>query len=387
MRKLLLVQFNSSILNKNENPLAKAYYNKLYSGVRPGYHRFGPTWEIPKWMAEVLYNFPEADVCFADCLDDVYAMMQHYDYLAFSALDCNKLLISGVAAEFNGHVFVGGYCDLEYFIDRENIHSCGDIKMMCNWFGKEYKPGVNYEKFANAETIARLTMSTGCKHHCKFCVVPDTIECVPWGQIIQQVVSIMGYLDSPLIYVDDKTFGQAKNFWRLPFLRDYIEFGSFDGFIIQTTASQLLKFDDDFLVASGIRYVELGVESYNNRILQKMNKPATENKIYLATQKLRKLGIPLIPNIMIGLPGEDMESYCRTYSWLCENADIISHINIYTYVDYNDCGVMDENRGGDTRQDRIFATGLYNFGNRCLNKTPKNSMQIPIRHTRRCGIG
>lgn len=376
MRKLLLVQFNSSMLTKDEDEQAKAYYDKLYH-TRPGYNRFGPTWEIPMWMAEVLYNFPEADVLFADNMAQVLNRMHDYDDLAFSALDCNKHLIREVADRFLGHIYVGGYLSnpLSYFRNNPNIFWFDMIQSLCDYYDVPYKPGVDYRHFTGAKTIARLSMSTGCSNRCKFCIVPYGVKAVPHGQIVQQYHSILAArLDTPLIYIDDKTFGQSENHIDLPLIWQTIRLrweramlSEFDGFIIQTTASQLLKFDDDFLLSSGIRCVELGIESYNNEILRAMNKPAREGTIDLAVDKLRRLGIKVIPNIMIGLPGETYLTYCDTIDWLYDNINAISHVNIYTYVDYGNTDCVDENRGGSTGLEKTFASCLYDFGNLALD--------------------
>ena len=375
MRKLLLVQFNSNMLTQNEDPRAKTYYDKLYR-TRPGYHRFGPTWEIPKWMAEVAFNFPEADVMFADSLYDVYAAMPSYDLLAFSALDCSKHLIREVSYEFedykpSGCIAVGGYVSKDYFDDLryQNVYWFNSIEEMCKEFDADYKPGVDYRHFAGAETIARLTMSTGCSNRCKFCTVPSAITEVSERQIMQQAASILN-LESPLVYIDDKTFGQAGNRRHLKTVYKFFKWHKpdFNGFIIQTTASQLLKFDDDFLVKSGIRYVELGVESHNDEILQAMHKPASEKTIQAAVDKLKRLGIKVIPNIMIGLPGEDEYTYTDTISWLYSNIAAISHVNVYTYVDYGKAETTDENRGGDNELDKSFAAAVYDFGMLVLDR-------------------
>lgn len=369
MRKLLLVQFTSDMLNQNEDQQAREYYDKLYSGVRPGYHRFGPTWEIPKWMTEVAYNLLEADVLFADSFADVIWAMQSYDDLAFSALDCNKDIIFDIAREFDGHVFVGGYVDKDYFAECPNVYWCKNVEVLCNWFVTDYKPGVDYRHFVGVKTIARLTMSTGCRHNCKFCTVGGEVTALPVRCIFQQVREIRK-LDSPLVYLDDKTFGQANNISHLILVANVLRIGDsdFDGFVIQTTASQLLQLPDHFLTVSGIRYVELGVESYNNDILRAMNKPVNETLIQWAVDKLRRLGIKVIPNIMIGLPGETRDTYKKTIAWLFQNIDAISHVNVYTYVNYSDGNTTDENRGGDTELDKSLASAVYDFGMLALDR-------------------
>ena len=78
------------------------------------------------------YNFPDADIMFADSMADIFDKMRDYDDLAFSALDCNKHRIKTIACNFRGHVFVGGYCDPEYFADISNVYWCDTIEVACN---------------------------------------------------------------------------------------------------------------------------------------------------------------------------------------------------------------------------------------------------------------
>ena len=361
--RLLLVQFNSKLLTQNENRQAKAYYDKLYSGVRPGYYRLGPTWEIPVWITEVKQNFPEADVLFADSLDDIFDIMADYDYMAFSVMDCNKHLIKTVSMVYQGVVLLGGY---EYpVLDGYSVW-LDSVRTMTVYFDREYKSGVDYSDFYGQKTIARLTMSTGCKHHCKFCTVPNEVKSVTTGEIYQQLSELVK-LDSPLIYLNDKTFGQSGTHITLPYFYSQVKYQKpdFIGFIIQTTTSQILKLSDDFLLNSGIKYVELGIETYNDSILKAMDKPSSEKLIDKAMAKLYNLGIRIIPNIMIGLPGETEKTYERTMNWLWADAYAnynMSHLNIYNYVDYGVGG--DENQVKQENED--FANKLYELGELCL---------------------
>jgi hypothetical protein len=382
-KKILLVQFTSEMLTKQENPQAKQYYDKLYQ-TRFGYNRFGPVWEIPVWIAEMKRNFPDSRVLFANSVDEVLSISSAFDTLAFSALDCNWPFIHAIAENFSGRVFVGGYCGQDKFADLPNVIWCESVKNLCENLKIPFRSGVDYTVFSGAKTIARLTLSIGCSHNCRFCIQPK-IETIPYADVWQQIDEICK-LDSPLVYLNDKTFGQAKNFWLLPLLAQYLGRNmktGFDGFIIQTTASQLLKIDDDLLIASGVRYVELGVETYNNEILRDMKKPANEKIIDAAANKLRQINVKLIPNILIGLPNETAATYTKTLNWLNSNADIISHLNIYNLVIYADTELANEIEPNATDYDenqttkswhinadlhRAYAAKLYDFGNKCLDE-------------------
>src|SRR5690606_27278790 len=124
--------------------------------------------------------------------------------------------------------------------------------------------------------------------------------------IWQQVEAIRD-LDANLVYLDDKTFGQASNYEMLPAIRAAIlKYNpDFEGFIIQTTSLDFAsdqKFSDEFIEAAGIKYVELGVESYNDETLTKLNKKHSHAKYTdAAMEKARRTGVKIIPNLIVGM--------------------------------------------------------------------------------------
>jgi hypothetical protein len=233
-------------------------------------------------------------------------------------------------------------------------------------FGKSYKFGTDYRHFEGSKAIPRLCLSKGCLYKCAFCDVQPhrATQPLPKEQIDQQVESITK-LRSKLVYLDDKTFGQVSNYKLLPQLFNKLrkEIPGFQGFIVQTTGSDmnLKKFPKEFLRKSGIRFVELGVESFNDPILRAWNKPATEQKLQEAVDWLRENNIAFIPNIIVGgtwteemakqamkIPKvreqagvlreleETDKTYQRTMDFLERNKDIISHLNVYNLAVYAD---------------------------------------------------
>jgi hypothetical protein len=171
---------------------------------------------------------------------------------------------------------------------------------------------------------------------------------------VQQQLNAFKDLEFELVYLNDKTFGQAKNYKDLSVINEQIKKFNpgFKGFIIQTTAPQFNKLDEEWLKKSGILYVELGVESYNNNILSKVNKPHRTKTIDAAVEKLRRLNLKFIPNIMVGLAGKDKatgkiwtetaQTYKNTTDFLFKNRDIISHTNTYVLATYKGTELEDQ---------------------------------------------
>lgn len=388
----LLVQITSDLMNPPERAnqqMSTPYYDKLYSGAREGYTRMDDFWEIPQWMGFVSKIFPKADVYVVRNMEQAKKFLNEakYDRVMFSALDVNKEFIRDLAKSYPGKVDIGGWVDPKTFSDVPNAVWHDSLQELSKAAGVDYVDGVDYRHFVGSDSIPRLNMSTGCKYKCAFCSVEKAVKTVP-QEVINQQADDISKLGTALVYLGDKTFGQAPNYQDLSRLKTAISERNpkFKGFVVQTTASQLLKIPTDWLKNSGIKFVELGIESYNDPILKAMHKPATESLMDQSTQKLRENGIVLIPNIIIGLPGEDANTYQRTLGFLQNNADIISHANIYNLAVYEDAelgkkittaspddfneNVLEKSFHTDPEVHRQFAGDVYGLASKMLEEQP-----------------
>jgi hypothetical protein len=345
--RVLLVQFSSKLLSDEvfESPEAKAYYEAVYKNV-PGYVRPPDFWEVPTWIAYAANTFRNSDVYVVRDMGEARRFLSEagYDAAMFSVLDANLPLIKDLSRAYGGRVFVGGYVRRQDVADVPNatwFDTLGEVAVELN---AEPRDGPDYRHFEGTQVIPRLMLSTGCLYDCAFCMIEKVVKPVPRDDIDRDVDAILTNLDSNLIYLNDKTFGQARNYTYLAevYKRIKARRPTFQGFIVQTTATQLLKLPDDFLRDSNIRIVEIGVESYNNSILSGIRKPHRTEHIDRAVAKLRALGIKFVPNVIVGLPGETRETYERTLKFLRDNDDIISHVNIYNLAIYEGARLKDE---------------------------------------------
>jgi hypothetical protein len=391
--RALMIQFDTNIQSlggKITRDEASEYYDKLYSGVRPGYARMEDFWEIPQWMGFAAHVLPDADMYVVRDMTQAKQFLNtaKYGHVLFSAMDVNAEAIKELAKDYNGKFDVGGYTAPGTFKDVPNVVWHNSMPEMAKALGAPYSEGVDYRHFVGADSIPRLTMSSGCKYKCAFCTIEKTVKAAPSDVVTQQANAIAD-LHTKLIYLNDKTFGQANNYQDLANLNEQVKARNpnFEGFVVQTTASQMLKLPADWLAKSGIKYVELGIESFNDPILRDIRKPATEAQMEASANKLRELGITLIPNVLIGLPGETPETYARTLDFLKKHSDIISHANIYNLAVYKDTelakkittaspGDYDENVRektfyADPEVHRVFAGDLYSAGQGMLAQTPE----------------
>lgn len=404
----LLVQFSTELINKNAViDESSRYYDALYSGTRKGYQRLRDFWEIPQWMGYVSKYLPNTDVYVVRDMAEARQFLDKagYDRIILSAIDVNKDLIKTLAGGFNGHVDIGGYTTPGTFDDLPNAKWHDTLESLATDIKVPFSEGVDYRHFEGAKVIPRLTMSQGCLHKCAFCIVPKTLVQTS-NEIVDQQAEAFGVLDAQLVYLNDKTFGQAKNYTHLENVYQAMLKNNpdFKGFIIQTTGTQLLKMDAAWLKRSGIKYVELGVETYNDAILRSLKKPHNEAILDRAAQKLREANIAMIPNIIVGLPDETAETYQRTLDFIERNADIISHENIYNLALYEgselatrleatsasdvDENVLEKSFHKDEAIHKGFSQKVFAMGMRGLEEgRAPQGIQYPIRDASRIQAG
>lgn len=323
--KVILCQISTLLLEKYDNDL-KGYYDLIWSNRQDmGFWRPEHFWEIPNWIAIIKKNIPDADFVVIDDVDSFLSFLNEtsYTHICFSVMDVNKEIIRNIIQRYhgNGRFVLGGYVDFSYFVGLP----VRVYRTIPDFIGKEYVSGYDYSHFYGQKCIPRLTMSVGCKNTCAFCTEVGNFSEVNPEWIQDQADSFKG-LSFRLVYLNDKTFGQARNHIMLPELYRQIKMyqQDFEGFVIQTTSTQWLNLSDQFVVDSHIRFVEIGVETFNDEILSVYHKPSRERVVIDATDKVRRLPVKMLPNIVVGFPEETKETYSRTLKYLRDNKDCMS---------------------------------------------------------------
>ena len=362
-------QVSTNLINAElPDDIATEYYRRQWQ--KPGYYKSEHFWEIPLWIAEICGSLKHADL---DYTIELCIITEHNqtlpdgDYYLFSVLDVNYDIIRKIIKENYGKQFIlGGYTDLEEFIGYamykyvKCYKTVKDFMRVCGG----YIYDLDYGLFAGMQTIPRLTMSTGCKHNCRFCTIPDGVVKVNHHDIRKQIDSFE-VLNFRYVYLNDKTFGQCDNYHLLNTAKELIkEYNSgFAGFIIQTTADKCK--DPEFvaeLEAMGVLIVELGVETYNDDILKAYRKPQNTETIDRAIKNLSDMDLAIIPNIIIGLDGESHETYTQTYQFIRQNRHKLYALNIYNFARYDSDDDKNELTQTGTNADKQFYNDIFVLG-------------------------
>lgn len=376
---ILIGQISSNLIESTTkiDELTSLYYKKLWE-KRNAYGFFKPSdfWEIPLWASLLKGNVPDSDFSIVHNINDFLYELNTgcYSYCCFSALDANKYIIKDIVKKYQGNTTfaIGGYINLhDFFGAYDNVAIFPSMENFSHHLTGQYEEKYDYSFFKKWKCIPRLILSDGCLNQCDFCTVNKKITEKDEHTILKQI-NAFSDLDYELVYIGDKTFGQSSNYNLLSKInkRLHEENPKFKGFIIQTTAKQLLKIPDKFLINAGVKYVEIGIESFNDKILKSHNKPSSEKSILKATEKIKSLPIKAIPNIIIGLNGENHTTYGHTIKYIQDNVDIFSHLNIYHLAIYDNTPLSKKNNGLQLNKSFIqnlephqwFHDELFNLG-------------------------
>lgn len=325
------LQVSNTLLNPPNGDISQRHAKALYSGVRDGYAKGRHFWEPPQWIARIMGSMPSATFYpVVDLHKAAEEIRESQEACAISIMDCNRPFYRKLLRMLPETAFhIGGYGDLSEFAGPRRYLYRG----MEEFLGTE-RVKMDY-RFITEPMIPRLTLSDGCKHRCAFCCVDHTLKEYSFWSIANQVTAL-AVMNPKLVYISDKTFGQAKNYHMLVAASVMLKrlAPAFLGFIVQTTAAQALKIPWKFFTDAHIRYVELGIESVNDSVLKQMRKPHDVAKIIKAMHYLSEAGVNIIPNLIVGHPAETLDTYNATADFLREWRQWISHCNINSLVPY-----------------------------------------------------
>ncbi len=338
----------SSRYNKQANPVYD-YYQDTWPMVN-GYHIASPHFlEVPTWIASIAGKLGDSYVGkleIVTCPADLKNFTQQGTIVFGSVLDANKdTWLTIVEHNPNQIFYLGGYVSDDTFKDYSNVTWVSDPYLL-SWYLPDFNPQSmpDYELFRDYKCIPRLQMSSGCLYRCAFCTVGRKVVSFPREYILGQVESFKP-LQFELIYLDDKTFGQADNWKLVNEVYDTVKAynPSFKGFIVQTTAHEVIKNARQWVENYHVKVIEIGVESLDQKTLNLWHKPHGVKHINKASETIRQLKnegfeLTFIPNFIFGIASDDRgdHDYSSTLDWIRDNLDIIALINPYLLCQYHD---------------------------------------------------
>lgn len=315
------------------------YYATVYEGM-PGYKKPEHFMELPLWIPVISGmagdNYGQQVHIVSDVEASAASLADTPGTLLFSTIESNAPHTHELIRRLpHKRIIMGGHVDPKEFASYPNVTFLGSpAELPAHLPGLDTTATPDNKLFEGLDVIPRLTLSTGCLFACEFCMVPRKVETPAEDEIWKQVESFKP-LGFELVYLDDKTFGQAPN-WKMigPVGEEIRKYNpKFKGFIIQTTANVAAgdgrKQDGNIEAFSelGVRYTEIGVESVNPATFQAMVKPYHLKHLQTVMEKARALNMPIIPNFIFGHP-LDVGKYNNFMAWTEEHRDLIPAVNV-----------------------------------------------------------
>jgi len=189
------------------------------------------------------------------------------------------------------------------------------------------------------ETHAWVPIMEGCSHFCSYCVVPYARGreiSRPFEEIVCEVEELArrGYTEITLLGQNVNSYGKE---FKTPFALLLAVLNDISGLQkISFVTSNPWDLTDDIIKAIKLpkidHYLHLPVQSGDNEILQRMNRPYTAQQYIKLVDKIRKQ-IPEIKigtDIIVGFPGETKKQFQNTVD-LCKRVGFEkAYIAIYS---------------------------------------------------------
>jgi hypothetical protein len=351
-------------LTAPDNP-ALEYYTEVYKECQ-GYHMPEHFMEIPTWIPMIAGMLSDSD--YEKELHVVTSVEETVEWattlpqsaiILMSVMEVNFKVVHALLQSIPRKFILGGYVDPEQFEQYHHALWLSDVKdVECTFpFGVDAKAPPDYTLFKNLSVIPRITLSEGCLYDCAFCTIERSIIERSWEDVEGQL-DALHQLKFELVYLDDKTYGQADNWKWLGKIGKMIKMinPQFRGFIVQTTVPMMLKHLYDWVYDQDVAYVEVGVEHVDEGYLRRMKKPYAVNQLEDLSALIRDFNmnndgvrVGFIPNIMFALPEAD---YGSTVKWVERNKDIIDFVNPFILCQYGTSkGALVEEAEGAHDQD------------------------------------
>ncbi len=225
------------------------------------------------------------------------------------------------------------------------IISIDEIPVLYEIFGDK---DVNLEHYLSvapeydSKFVAYVPISTGCNNFCSYCIVPFTRgaeKSRPFKEVIHEVEELIhkGYKEINLLGQNVNSYGNDLGEENL-FPKLLAEIDKIEGdYWIRFVSCHPKDVSDELIdVLANSKHVvpqvHFALQSGNNEMLKKMNRPYTREKYLEIVEKFKKRihNIALTTDVIVGFPGETDEQFLDTKTIMEEVGFTMVYMNKYS---------------------------------------------------------
>jgi len=187
----------------------------------------------------------------------------------------------------------------------------------------------------NSKTVALVPIMEGCSHFCSYCVVPyarGKEKSRDFEEIICEVKELVKRGGKQIMLL-----GQNVNSYQPSFAKLLTELNKISGLKkISFMTSNPWDLTVEIIQAMSLpkidRYLHLPVQSGDDQILKKMNRPYTGQQYLALVKKIRKVipNIKIGTDIIVGFPGETKEAFENTVKMVKRAGFVKAYISRYS---------------------------------------------------------
>ncbi len=161
----------------------------------------------------------------------------------------------------------------------------------------------------------------GCPYNCKFCCGNTTngkkVRYQTPSLVLEEVENLLADYNINALYFTDDMF-EAKRSRLVEICEGFIKKGFHKKikWAAQSRANTIKKDMLELMKEAGCIHLEVGFESGSQRVLDSLEKSNSLQRNLEAAQTIKKAGINLQGNFMVGLPGETYEDALKTYEFI-----------------------------------------------------------------------
>ena len=193
----------------------------------------------------------------------------------------------------------------------------------------------------------------GCPNDCVFCNQRKITgkRCYDKDQVFTEITDALSTVDKQSTTVDLAFFGGS--FTAIP--RDemlglleisdhFLKNGMIDGVRLSTRPDAIDEEVLDILKAHGVKTIELGLQSFSDKVLDASKRGHTAERSVFACKLIKHYGFQLIGQMMIGLPSSTTNDEIMTAEKICDLC--CDGVRIYPTVVFPDTELMNMRNNG-----------------------------------------
>lgn len=224
----------------------------------------------------------------------------------------------------------------------------------CDYF-TYLTPGIH--KFvANTKREGKLITGRGCPYRCAFCAsnrMHQTVRYRSPSDVVLEVKHLKERYGVEILNIIDDTFMLNKS--RVEEICRLIRPLDMKWYCL-TRPDCADPYLLNIMSRSGCKSITFGFESGSNRILKKIRKNTTVEQAYTAIENVKKAGMKIRGQMMVGLPTETMDDVEMTADFI-RTAKEVDVFSIHVFQPYPGCDIWDypEKYGIEIDKDTDFS--------------------------------